>query len=243
MNTHLPIPEDGEERLDRTLKNTLFKIVYQPIVDLRKRTIFAYEALVRAELFQTPPQMIECAVKYRRLGELGRAMREKTVADCSEHPLFVNIHPNELNDRYLVQPDDPIFRHPEELFLELTEAVPLNELDLSANVLREINERGVHIVVDDLGSGYSNLRYLADLKPKVVKIDRELVMGLTPNTRRFTLMRNLVRMCVELNALVVAEGIEEPAELQSVIDCGVHFGQGYLLARPAFPPPAVHWPL
>jgi EAL domain-containing protein (putative c-di-GMP-specific phosphodiesterase class I) len=234
---------ESAELLHRTLTETLYKIVYQPIVDLKKRAIFAYEALVRAELFKTPPELIDAAVDAGRVGELGRALRQMTMDHCNDHSLFVNIHPNELNERFLVQPDDPIFTHPEELFLELTEAVPLSELDVSAKVLREIGSRGVHIVVDDLGSGYSNLRYLADLNPKVVKIDRELVMGLTPNSRRFTLMRNLVRMCNELSARVVAEGIETPAELQAVIDAGVQYGQGYVLARPAFPPPEPVWPL
>jgi len=234
---------DAAQRLAQTIDEKKFRIVYQPIVDLRKRAVFAYEALVRPELFKSPPEMIDAAVAAGRVGELGRSMRQMTMSNCQEHALFVNIHPNELSERYLVQPDDPIFSHPEELFLELTEAVPLSELDMSANVLREIGDRGVHVVVDDLGSGYSNLRYLADLKPKVVKIDRELVMGLQPNSRRFTLMRNLVRMCVELSARVVAEGIETTAELAAVIDAGVHLGQGYLLARPAFPPPAPIWPL
>ena len=196
-----------------------------------------------AELFRSPPELIECAVRAGRLGELGRAMRERTVHDCSTHALFVNIHPDELNERYLVQPDDPLFGHPEELYLELTEAVPLSKLDVSATVLKEIADRGIHLVVDDLGSGYSNLRYLADLNPKVVKIDRELVMGLEKGSRRFTLMRNLVRMCNELGALVVAEGIETPQEFAAVVDAGVQLGQGYLLARPAFPPPQFVWPV
>jgi EAL domain-containing protein (putative c-di-GMP-specific phosphodiesterase class I) len=234
---------DALQRLTETLEHKKFRIVYQPIVDLKKKAVFAYEALVRPELFKSPPELIDAAVAAGLVGELGRCMREATMAACSEHPLFVNIHPNELNEPFLVQPDDPIFTHPEELFLELTEAVPLSKLDVSANVLREIGDRGVHVVVDDLGSGYSNLRYLADLKPKVVKIDRELVMGLQPNSRRFTLMRNLVRMCIELQARVVAEGIETADELQAVIDAGVHLGQGYLLARPAFPPPPPTWPL
>jgi EAL domain-containing protein (putative c-di-GMP-specific phosphodiesterase class I) len=234
---------DVAQRLSQTVDDKKFRIVYQPIVDLRKRSVFAYEALVRPELFKSPPEMIDAAVQAGRMGELGRMMRQLTMASCQDHALFVNIHPNELSERYLVQPDDPIFGHPEELFLELTEAVPLSRLDVSANVLREIGDRGVHVVVDDLGSGYSNLRYLADLHPKVVKIDRELVAGLHPGSRRFTLMRNLVRMCVELSARVVAEGIETTAELGAVIDAGVHLGQGYLLARPAFPPPAPNWPL
>jgi len=234
---------DEQQRLRTTLAEQKFRIVYQPIVDLKKRAIFAYEALVRPELFKSPPELIDAAVRDGRVGELGRAMREATMANCKDYALFVNIHPNELNERYLVQPDDPIFTHSEELFLELTEAVPLSKLDVSASVLREIGDRGVHVVVDDLGSGYSNLRYLADLNPKVVKIDRELVMGLQPGSRRFTLMRNLVRMCTELQARVVAEGIETVEELSAVIDAGVHLGQGYLLARPAFPPPQPIWPL
>lgn len=237
------LTDDERDRIDVTLRDSRFKIVYQPIVDLRRQTIFAYEALVRAELFRSPPELIECAVRAGRLGELGRAMRERTMSDCSTHALFVNIHPAELNERYLVQPDDPIFRHPEELYLELTEAVPLSKLDVSASVLKEIADRGVHLVVDDLGSGYSNLRYLADLNPKVVKIDRELVMGLQKGSRRFTLMRNLVRMCNELGALVVAEGIETPQEFAAVVDAGVQLGQGYVLARPSFPPPQYAWPL
>jgi EAL domain-containing protein (putative c-di-GMP-specific phosphodiesterase class I) len=234
---------ETDEALTRTLSEGLFRIVYQPIVDLRRRAVFAYEALVRPQLFKSPPELIEAAGRAGRLGELGRAMRVSTMANCNDHALFVNIHPSELSERYLVQPDDPIFSHPEELYLELTEAVPLSRLDMSASVLREIGDRGVHIVVDDLGSGYSNLRYLADLKPKVAKIDRELVMGLEQGSRRFTLMRNLVRMCVELQALVVAEGIETAAELSSVIAAGVQLGQGYVLARPAFPPPQFAWPL
>ena len=232
-----------DQMLGQTLAEQKFRIVYQPIVDLRKRVVFAYEALVRPALFPSPLDLIGAAVGAGRIGELGRAMRVMTMASCQSHPLFVNIHPSELNERYLVQPDDPIFAHPDEIFLELTEAVPLSRLDVSASVLREIADRGVHVVVDDLGSGYSNLRYLADLKPAVVKIDRELVTGLQPGSRRFTLMRNLVRMCVDLQARVVAEGIETPAELQAVIDAGVHLGQGYVLARPEFPPPASVWPL
>src|SRR5688572_14816068 len=192
MSLHASDPTSAAlEALKLTLAERRFRIVYQPIVDVRKRSIFAYEALVRPELFKSPPELIETAVRAGRVGELGRAMREATMANCKDFALFVNIHPTELSERFLVQPDDPIFGHPEELFLELTEAVPLSRLDMSANVLREIGDRGVHVVVDDLGSGYSNLRYLADLKPKVVKIDRELVAGLNPGSRRFTLMRNL----------------------------------------------------
>jgi EAL domain-containing protein (putative c-di-GMP-specific phosphodiesterase class I) len=229
--------------LDRTLRDRCFTMVFQPIVDLRRRKVFAYEALVRPTLYRSPPELIEDAARSGRLGELGRVLRQAAIDGADDHALFLNVHPDELLERYVVQPDDPVFKHSNEVFLELTEVVPLQRLDLSATMLAEIKSRGVNVVVDDLGSGYSNLQYLADLEPKVVKLDRGLISGLRPNTRRFTLVRGLVALCDALNAKVVAEGIETADELSTVIAAGCHLGQGYVLARPTSPPPPTNWPL
>jgi len=218
-------------------------MVFQPIVDLKRRQIFAYEALVRPHLYPSPPELIADSARQGQLGLVGRTLREASITGCPNHPLFINIQPDELLEHFLVQPDDPIFKHGEDVYLELTEAVPLQRLALVAQMLSEIQSRGVHVVVDDLGSGYSNLRYLADLKPRVVKLDRELITGLRPGTRRFTLVQGLVRLCNELEAKVVAECIETPEELSAAIEAGCQLGQGYVLARPALPPPPIVWPL
>jgi EAL domain-containing protein (putative c-di-GMP-specific phosphodiesterase class I) len=229
--------------LDETLRDKRFGMVFQPIVDLKRRKIVAYEALVRPHLYPSPPALIADAARQGRLGDLGRVLREASIAGCPNDPLFINIQPDELLEHFLVQPDDPIFKHSEDVYLELTEAVPLQRLDLCAQMLHEIQARGVHVVVDDLGSGYSNLRYLADLKPRVVKLDRELITGLKGGTRRFTLVRGLVDLCNDLEAKVVGECIETPEELSAAIQAGCQLGQGYVLARPAFPPPPIVWPL
>jgi EAL domain-containing protein (putative c-di-GMP-specific phosphodiesterase class I) len=231
------------DALEETLRDHRFGMVFQPIVDLKRPKIFAYEALVRPQLYASPPALIADAAKQKRLGFVGRTLREASIAGCPDHPLFINIQPDELLEHFLVQPDDPIFKHSEDVYLELTEAVPLQRLDLVAQMLSEIQARGVHVVVDDLGSGYSNLRYLADLNPRVVKLDRELITGLRPGTRRFTLVRGLVELCNDLDAMVVAECIETPEELSAVIEAGCHLGQGYVLGRPALPPPPMVWPL
>lgn len=230
-------------QIDETLRDRRYGMVFQPIVDLKRRRVFAYEALVRPELYKSPPELITDAARNGQLGRLGRALRQAAIDDCPDHALFLNLHPDELNEPFLVQPDDPIFRHGEEVFMELTEAVPLSRLDRTAHMLREIQDHGIHVVVDDLGSGYSNLRYLADLKPRVVKLDRELVTGLKPGTRRFKLIRGLVDLCTALDAKVVAECIETAEELSTAIDAGCQLGQGYFLARPAMPPPSMNWPL
>jgi EAL domain-containing protein (putative c-di-GMP-specific phosphodiesterase class I) len=229
--------------LEETLRDKRFGMVFQPIVDLARRRVFAYEALVRPQLHSSPPALIADSARHGRLGFLGRTLREASIEGCPDHSLFINVQPDELLEHFLVQPDDPIFNHGQPVFLELTEAVPLQRLDLVAQMLQEIQARGVHVVVDDLGSGYSNLRYLADLKPRVVKLDRELITGLRPGSRRFTLVRALVGLCNELEAMVVAECIETAEELEAVISAGCHLGQGYVLARPALPPPPIVWPL
>ncbi len=218
--------------------------VYQPVVELKTQKVFAYEALARTKApeFEGPLQLFAAAVGEGVTGELGRLLRGMALEGCPGHPLFLNIHPAELNERWVVQPDDPIFQHTEDVYLEITEAVPLSHFRLCKDMLNEVRGRGVHLVVDDLGAGYSNLKYIADLNPRVVKLDRDLIAGLRMDSRLFKLVSAIVRLCSELDSKVVAEGIETEVELEAVIAAGAKYGQGYLLARPAQPPPEMAWP-
>jgi EAL domain-containing protein (putative c-di-GMP-specific phosphodiesterase class I) len=234
----------GDSAIRRVIEQREVRCVFQPVVDLRKQQIFAYESLARsaAPEFDGPLELFAAAVAESCTGELGRVLRQMSLDGCSGHPLFLNIHPAELNEKWVVQPDDPIFQHSEDVYLEITEAVPLSHFRLCQNMLAEVRGRGVHLVVDDLGAGYSNLKYIADLHPRVVKLDRGLVAGLSRDSRLFKLVAAIVRLCRELEARVVAEGIETADELDAVIAAGARYGQGYLLARPAFPPPSIVWP-
>lgn len=237
-------PRRTTAAIRRLLDTRDVKVVYQPLVDLKTKKTFAYEALVRSksDAFDSPPALFAAAVLHNCTGELGRIIRELAIAGCATHPLFLNVHPAELNDKFIVQPDDPLFRHTEDVYLEITEGVPLSHFRLCQSILAEVRGRGVHLVVDDLGAGYSNLRYIADLHPRIVKIDRDLIAGLRKGSRMFKLVAAIVVLCRDLGAAVVAEGIETVEELEAVIEAGARYGQGYLLARPAFPPPPAIWP-
>jgi EAL domain-containing protein (putative c-di-GMP-specific phosphodiesterase class I) len=228
-------------RVAAIVGSKLYRTVYQPIVDLHAQQLFAYEALVRVEEF-SPPDLFSGALRGGLVGRLGKALRTDAVAHCENHPLFLNVHPAELNEQFLVQPDDAIFQHPSDVYLELTESVPLSHFDRCLAILEEIRGRGIYLVIDDLGAGYSNLKYIVDLHPTMVKLDRELIAGMTPGTRNFTLVKHIVSMCRDLGASVVCEGIETPAELDAVLESGARFGQGYLLGRPGFPLPPLTWP-
>ncbi|HKO94629.1 MAG TPA: EAL domain-containing protein, partial [Polyangiaceae bacterium] len=108
-------------------------------------------------------------------------------------------------------------------------------------ILSEVRGKGVGLVVDDLGAGYSNLRYIADLAPEVVKLDRGLIVQLVKGTRQHRLVRSIVRLCEDLGTKVVAEGIETEDEARAVIDTGAHYGQGFFFAKPSYPPPAINF--
>lgn len=216
-------------------------VVYQPIVSLENRRIFAYEALVRSTspLWRDPPALFDEAIRSHCCGALGRQIREMAITECAEHPLFLNIHPNEFDESWLVQPDDPIFAHDHAVYLEITESVPLSHFVLCQSVLREVRSKGVYLVVDDFGAGYSNLKYISDLTPEIVKLDRELIQHLDQDPRRQQLVKNIVQLCVDMGAEVVAEGVETRDEAQAARDAGAHYAQGWYFARPACPPPEV----
>jgi EAL domain-containing protein (putative c-di-GMP-specific phosphodiesterase class I) len=234
---------DDTDRVPAVLAIGKLNVVYQPIVDLRKRRIFAYEALVRSTSphFQGPPALFTEAIRSRYCGALGRAVREITVERAPPHPLFVNLHPNEFDEGWLVQPDDPIFHHEHPVYLEITESVPLSHFSLCHSVLAELRSRGMYLAVDDLGAGYSNLKYIADLSPEVVKLDRGLIVNLREGTRQHRLVRAIVRLCEDLGTTVVAEGIETAEEARAVLDTGAHYGQGFFFARPSYPPPPINF--
>ncbi len=226
--------------LEKLIKPEDLSVVFQPIVRLATNDVYAYEALVRCSVpeYKNPMHLFERAVRERCVGRLGRTIRSVAVPLCAGVPVFLNVHPVELSDRWLVRPDDPMYAHDEPIFLEITESVPLQHFALCRSVLREIRERGdARLVVDDLGAGFSNLKYIADLEPAVVKLDRELVAEIHKQPRVQRLVAWLVRLCEDLGAEVVAEGVETEDELSCVRDQGVQLVQGYFLARPGFPLP------
>jgi EAL domain-containing protein (putative c-di-GMP-specific phosphodiesterase class I) len=236
--------DGGSRFFEDLVKPETLSAVFQPIVHLENGKLFAYEALVRCSIPGfSPPVLFERAAALQATGQLGRMIREIAVPLCSGTPLFVNLHPNELEEGWIVRPDDPVFAHDDDIYLEVTESAPMTHFDLCVSVLREVCGRaGVHLVIDDLGAGYSNLNLIADLEPRVVKLDRKLVQDLHRKPRQQKVVAMVVRLCEELGATVVAEGIETRDEFRACVDSGAHYGQGYLFARPAFPVPKIVWP-
>ncbi len=230
----------------RSITTNDINMVFQPIVDVATGALFAHEALVRCKLpqFAAPPILFAAAEKERACGYLGSVIRQQTFERCTDAALFINVHPEELSQRWLVRPDDPLYFHEREVYLEITESAAFTHYDLCMSVLKDVCARaGVHLVVDDYGAGHSNLGRILDLNPKVVKLDGALIRGIDKDPRRQIMVRHMVALCVDLGATVVAECVETVEELKAVADQGVHYAQGYVLARPAFPMPEINFPL
>lgn len=209
--------------------------VFQPIVDLHSGEPIAHEALVRCEVQElaSPQRLIESALADGCLGMLGREARRTAFKDCPAGALFVNVHPDEFDDGWLTRPDDPMFTHTDDVYIEITEDAPVERYRFAKTILTELRDRGIKLALDDFGAGYSNVMSIVELEPHIVKLDRSLVAGARMGTRQHTLLRSLVGLCADQGARVVAEGIETAAELDAVLAAGVHLAQGYYLGRPA----------
>lgn len=216
----------------------LLKVVFQPIVDLGSGTIFGYEALARSlspEIKRTT-DLFRAAVEAGRIGDLGRLLRDMAVRGCPDANLFFNIVPNEFEYPWLVRPDDAIFRHKRAVYLEITESVPISHFEQCQSMLSEVRKKGVLLAIDDLGAGFSNLKYIADLTPDIVKLDRDLIAGVEPGTRSAKLLTSIVDLCKGMGAKLVAEGVETKEEFDTVTSAGADFCQGFYLARPSDQP-------
>lgn len=230
----------------RQLTEAQMGVAFQPIVDLQTRRLFAAEMLARCRLedFADASVLFRNAEAQTATGRLGRLVRDVGFAIAPAVPLFINLHPHELSERWIVRPDDPMNYHEHPLFLEVTESAALDYFDLCHSALRELCSRiNAKLVVDDFGAGHSNLLRIAELEPAIVKLDRSLVMDVERSPAKFKIIKHIVLLCEDLGAQVVAEGIETREELAAVVDAGVHYGQGYLLARPGNPMPPTRWPL
>jgi len=233
-----------EPRSVRTLRPHDIGVAFQPIVDLSDGSVFAYEALVRCKVeeFRAPTTLFAQAEREQCCGRLGRMIRDVSFGSDIPAALFVNLHPAELSERWLVRPDDPIGFHSNDVYLEVTESAAFDQPELTRRVLKDVCERvDARLVVDDFGAGYSDVFRVLELEPDVVKFDRNLISNADLDGAKRDRLNYLVDLCTELGALVVVEGVETRGELRAVRESGAPLAQGYLLGRPSYPPPDISW--
>jgi EAL domain-containing protein (putative c-di-GMP-specific phosphodiesterase class I) len=221
-----------------------FSMAFQPIVDVTSQTIFAHEALVRGvggEGAQTILGEVaddnryafdqKCRVKAIELAtELG------LVGDGAR--LSINFMPNavyepkaciQLTLATAMRTGFPLDR----LIFEFTEDEKLDTIHL-LNILRTYRAMGFKTAIDDFGAGYAGLGLLSKFQPDIVKLDMELIRGIDRSQVKQRIIKHMLSMLGELDILTICEGVETGDELAVLMDLGVRFVQGYVLAKPTF---------
>jgi diguanylate cyclase (GGDEF)-like protein len=228
--------------LSRLIEGEGLNMVTQPIVDLRTRSIHAYEALARFAQGgpESPLHWFSLSEEFGERDALERAcLREALELFATRPPgtlLSVNLSAPVLLDRrtlhMLEQPADLTG-----LIIEVTEEVLVQSDAQLQAAIAPLRERGACLAVDDMGAGYSGLRQITSVHPSYLKLDRSLVSGIDKDDDRAALVKALVGYAEHVGSLLVAEGIENVDELRRLIELGVPLAQGFYLARPAAP-----WP-
>lgn len=224
--------------------------VFQPVVDLEARGIMGYEVLSRTGVgeFQNPDHFFRVAYENDQVWALDRVCRERALAGVggaldAHQLLFLNIEPESIYDpelggettaRLLAEAG----LTPGRVVLELTEHAAVKDFSLFRQTLRTLQSAGFRLAIDDVGSAYSGLRSIAELKPDFMKIDMSLTRDIHVNDIKRELLGTIFKFSRNTGIGLIAEGIEEPQDLLTLREIGIRFAQGYLLARPdrALPP-------
>ncbi|WP_010323629.1 EAL domain-containing protein [Marinobacterium stanieri] len=238
------------QELERILSRELLRPHFQPIMDLRKGELIGHEALIRGpegSPLQMPSELFRCAIEQGRQQELELLSRKCSLQAFADfepgHKLFLNVtasllsspdHQHGFTADLLRQLGIPI----EMIVIELSEQHPFDQHGLTRAAVEHYRNMGFSIAIDDLGAGYSGLKLWSELQPEYVKIDQHFVRGLHQDPVKREFVHSISRIGRNLGCQVLAEGIEEVAEMRTLQTLGIELGQGYLLGRPEQQPRA-----
>lgn len=221
--------------------------VYQPIISNRQQDLVGVEVLsrwVHHEFGNVPPdEFIAIAGECGLLPALDLGMAAMACAELQ--PLLAtnaiafvnfNLSPLELSHQAYVEAFLAILQDsgipPEKVCVEVTENELIQNFDSAETAIRTLKAAGVTIVLDDYGTGYSNLRALLDLPIDVIKIDKSLIADVAEEERAMQIVLSVVHLARVLGAQLVAEGIESAAQAAVTRALGCHYIQGFLISKP-----------
>lgn len=217
---------------------------YQPIIDIRDRSIYAYEALMRTEpgINMSPLDILATANSYQRMYDIERAtffnVMEQYSHDKEElfhnRKIFINSIPGHFlnnNDR-----NEIITRYSDYLgsvVFEITEGYVASDEEIEAMKTMGSNELRIPLAIDDYGSGCSNIVNLLKYAPQIIKVDRYLITDIDKDANKQMFMKGTLEFASANQIKVLAEGVETGEEFKTVVSLGVDYVQGFYTGRPA----------
>ncbi|HUH50324.1 MAG TPA: bifunctional diguanylate cyclase/phosphodiesterase, partial [Mycoplana sp.] len=227
------------------IENNEFIPYYQPQICARTLKLAGVEALIRWRHPQDgllfPDRFMKVAEDLNAMATLDRIMLEKALIDCSRWAakgilmpkISVNVSARRLRDETLVETLTGLSILPGQISFELVESIFLDESDdvVLGNIER-IKDLGIDIEIDDFGTGHTSIVSLLKLRPKRLKIDRQLVAPILTSRREQALVRSIIDIGRSLGIEIVAEGVETMAHAEMLSELGCDLLQGFAFAAP-----------
>ena len=242
-------------QLEEALNNQRVISVYQPIININTGEHVAEETLARIQekngALIEAGKFIESAVKLQLIHRIDYKVIRETITRCCKnyvehevnYPHFVNISADLLRRPELIKDIiyfaknefskyglDQLEKKP--LVIEITEQELLHDINDVKELLMPFLDFGFELAIDDFGSGYSSLNYLADLPVAYLKFDGLLVKRVAYEIRARKIITGIQRMAESLQLITIAEHIENQETLDVLKEIGVFWGQGYFSAKP-----------
>jgi len=219
-----------------------FTMAFQPIVDLGRNRVWGYEALVRGTDGQGAGWVLGQVDEANRY-KFDQACRVKAIELAgslfpdAETKLSINFMPNAVYEpaaciRATLEAAHRVGLAHQQLMFEFTENERMVDIPHVQRIIAEYRKQGFVTALDDFGAGYAGLNLLASFQPDLIKLDMELIRGITTSPARQTIIAYVTTMARDLGITVLAEGIETEAELVALRAAGIELFQGYLFAKP-----------
>jgi len=251
MNTRAIERQIVESSLRNAIARQEFVLHYQPKVNLDTGIITGAEALLRwshPEWGMTQPlRFIKIAEDSGLIVKIGRWVLREACAQAQRwkddglNPgtVAVNVSSLEFRQKDFVEGVRTILHEtglaPESLQMEITESVLMRDVVSTGAVLRALKEMGVELAVDDFGTGYSSLSYLMQFPIDVLKIDQSFVRNIEAVESNGVIVSAVISMGNKLRHRVIAEGVEDNAQLEFLKENQCEEGQGYIFSHPLAP--------
>lgn len=244
-----------ENGLRQAIRNEDFALLYQPKVDLRTGKVCGMEALIRwfgegGKGIVSPDKFIPVAEETGLIVPIGhwvvktacKHWVEWNAAGLNPPAVSVNLSPRQFTHGGLAQDILGVVKDtgmsPEFLGLEITESTAMENPVVTLQVLAEMGGSGIEMMIDDFGTGHSNLRQLKRLPISVLKIDKSFVQDILTDKEDAEITLAIIRLAHSLGLRVVAEGVETPEVASYLKTCKCDEIQGYLVGKP-MPPEAI----
>ncbi|MEN3979477.1 EAL domain-containing protein [Acinetobacter sp. CWB-B33] len=234
--------------LYKAVEDQQFVLFYQPKFKACERGICGVEALIRWKHpslgMLTPNMFIRGAEKTGLIIRMGYWALEEACKQIKawEHthphflPISVNLSAIQFEHKYLFATLEALLSKykvdSSYLMIEITESTAMHHIENSIRTLERLRQMGIKLAIDDFGTGHSSFLYLKNLPVDELKIDKEFIYDLTPNSKEEMILESIIQLAIKLGLVVTAEGVETPLQAEILTRLGCQQLQGYLLGLP-----------